>query len=315
MKKQAHKHLFGIFLALTGAILWGIDGITSQFLFQRTPVELSWLIGVKMIISGILLLAVAFAVNGKKIFSVWHSQKGITTLLIYTIFGLAGDQVAFAMAVKVSSAAMATILQSLSVILVVIYAAVVYHEFPNGLRWLAIVIATLGTWLLVTRGSLNHISLDGPTIFWGLTFAVCAALNNALPVKLVASYGSLPIMAWAMLLGGIIFEGIHPVWVDAPHITWDSLLGISFTSIAGTGLAYYIFISSLKYISPTEATVLITFEALTAVVGGFLFMELVLNWAEILGAVMILTATIVLALADRPTTDNGFSKESRSSSE
>ena len=85
-------------------------------------------------------------------------------------------------------------------------------------------------------------------------------------------------------------------WIVAMQwILAISFAGIAFTSIVGTGLAYVIFVTSLKYITATEATVLNTFEPLTAVVLGFLFMGLQLNWAEILGAVLILDTTVILA--------------------
>lgn len=295
MGKRKNKHLFGIFFAILGAVLWGVDGIVSQFLFQRTPINLIWLIGIRMFVSGILLLVIAYFLEGSAIFNVWREKGSIFAMLLYAIVGLSGDQLTYSMAINVSTAAMATILQSLSVVFVVIFSAFIFRQFPNGLRWLAIVMATLGTWLLVTKGSFNHIELNAPTLAWGLAFAVCAALNNVLPVKLVASFGSFPVMGWGMLIGGLIFGCFHPIWVGAPHFTLPTFAGIAFTSIVGTGLAYVIFVTSLKYITATEATVLNTFEPLTAVVLGFLFMGLQLNWAEILGAVLILATTVILA--------------------
>ena len=55
-KTQAQKRLIGGILAVTGAILWGIQGPVSQFLFQDNHLSPEWLMGIKMGISGIVIL-------------------------------------------------------------------------------------------------------------------------------------------------------------------------------------------------------------------------------------------------------------------
>ena len=80
MGKRKNKHLFGIFFAILGAVLWGVDGIVSQFLFQRTPINLIWLIGIRMFVSGILLLVIAYFLEGSAIFNVWR-EKGQCRLI------------------------------------------------------------------------------------------------------------------------------------------------------------------------------------------------------------------------------------------
>lgn len=48
----------GFLLALIAASLWGVSGTFGQFLFQQRGVSVEWMITVRMLISGIILLLI-----------------------------------------------------------------------------------------------------------------------------------------------------------------------------------------------------------------------------------------------------------------
>src|SRR5690554_1748943 len=54
----------GFVLAVVAAILWGVSGTFAQFLFQQREINVEWLITVRLLVSGSILLL--FAKFGEK---------------------------------------------------------------------------------------------------------------------------------------------------------------------------------------------------------------------------------------------------------
>lgn len=47
----------GIWLAIVGAFFWGAAGTVAQFLFNNYNLSPQWLVGIRLLTSGFLLLA------------------------------------------------------------------------------------------------------------------------------------------------------------------------------------------------------------------------------------------------------------------
>ena len=54
MNKSRFK---GIALVIFGATLWGVSGTVAEFLFQKNSFTTEWLVVVRLLLSGILLLS------------------------------------------------------------------------------------------------------------------------------------------------------------------------------------------------------------------------------------------------------------------
>lgn len=62
-------------LAILGPLLWGISGTVAQFLFKDIHVSSHWLVSVRMLISGILLVIYGMLGNRSAEMAVWHHKK------------------------------------------------------------------------------------------------------------------------------------------------------------------------------------------------------------------------------------------------
>lgn len=58
--QQAQKRWIGYLLVIIGASFWGVGGTVSQWLFQHAHLDVGWFVAVRLIISGVLLIAIAF---------------------------------------------------------------------------------------------------------------------------------------------------------------------------------------------------------------------------------------------------------------
>jgi len=141
--------LKGFLFAIIAASLWGISGTFGQFLFQQRNINVEWLITVRMLVSGFLLLIYAASQKQNNIFKIWHNKKDTAQLVLFSITGMLMVQYTYFAAIKHSNAATATVLQYAGPVLIAIYLAFKNKKIPRIVDFIAILFAVLGTFLLV----------------------------------------------------------------------------------------------------------------------------------------------------------------------
>ncbi len=289
----------GILLASSAGIFWGIQGPVSQYLFAAVNLSPEWLMAVKMLLAGLAILLYVRIGQRQPITTIFKRPGDGFHLIAYVIFGLAAVQYAYLLMVQASNAATATVMQSLGTVMIVIITVVFYRKYPRWQETTAVLVALLGTWLLVTKGNLAHLAISPHALLIGLVLALSGAMQTLIPIKLINRYGSLMVIGWGMLLGGLIFSVINPVWQNTPPLTLSVILGVGFIVLFGTILAYLCFTASLKYISPTVAGLLDVFEPLSATLGAVLFLNTSFSGAETIGAILTISTVFILALPFR----------------
>ena len=143
-------------LAILGGVSWGISGVCSQYLFTQYDLSADWLTAIRMLLSGILLLVLAFRKEHTRIFKIWTKGKDTFWLIAFALAGLLLCQYTFLAAIKHSNSATATVLQSLNVVLMAIVMAVWNKKMMSRIQIAAIVLAFSGTYLIATKGSRSH---------------------------------------------------------------------------------------------------------------------------------------------------------------
>ncbi|WP_412989246.1 DMT family transporter [Pediococcus siamensis] len=300
------KSTRGILYASIGAICWGISGPIAQALFDNYNLKLAWLIGSKMLVSGLALLIFGLLHPQQRasLFSIWHDKNALIQLLVFTVFGMAAMQAVYYKAVAVGNAATATILQFLSPVFIVVFTIIRYKKVPRrGDVW-AILAALVGTFLLITGGNPTKLMISPAAFFWGIVTGVAAAAYVLLPEKILDQYGSLSVSTWSMVVGGILSLFIQPIWRDVPQFDLAGWAGYLFIVIFGSIIAYCIYLASLAYISATATGLLDAFEPLSATIVSVVFLKLSFGIVEILGTILILSTVFILAVANRRPLEN-----------
>jgi drug/metabolite transporter (DMT)-like permease len=98
----------------------------------------------------------------------------------------------------------------------------------------------------------------------------------------------------ALLLFPIMFalEGVHP---PANLYGWGLIVVVG---LVPTAVAYVLYLTGLKLIEPTQASVFAIVEPLTAAVVGFLFLQERLSYDSIVGFVLIISSIVLLSLRE-----------------
>ena len=295
---NAHERcLLGIAMAAGGSLMWGLSGPASEYLFDR-GVGVTWLIASKMLIAGVVLGFYCLIKDPHAFVAPWRSGKAIIHMLLFVVFGMVAMQYVYFKAVSVSNAATATVLQYLSPVIILIWVAVSARMLPRRGDIITIIMAMVGTVLVVTKGQITTLAITPSALFWGLATAVAAASYTIVPQWLLANYSGVAISAWSMLIGGLGMNLYQPSWTHMPHMDLPMILCYLFVVIFGTVFAYVLYLVSLVYISPTAAGLLDAFEPLGAVVCGVLFLHLRLSCWEVVGIAIILVTVALMTLLE-----------------
>jgi drug/metabolite transporter (DMT)-like permease len=289
-------HFKGLSMVLLGGVLWGVSGTAAQVLFQRDGFDPGWLVSTRMSASGLLLLlAVAIRSGFKSVFLVWGNNKDLLRLILFGILGLLGVQYSYFASIQYGNAATATLLQYLGPVFITVYLAFRRRSMPNQWESIAVVLALIGTFFLVTNGKWNGFSVSTLAVVWGLISALALSFYTLYPKRLLQSYGSATILGWAMVIGGLGMAFKNPPWRFVGHSSFGAWWLVSFVVLFGTLVPFYLYISSLKHISASEASLLACGEPLSAAIVAMAFLHVNMGVFALFGGLCILATVVILA--------------------
>lgn len=82
----------GIMLVLVAAILWGISGTTAQYLFHQQGFGVKWLVVIRLLSAGTLLLFVSGTMRKQSIWCIWKNKRDRLQLILFGVLGMLGVQ-------------------------------------------------------------------------------------------------------------------------------------------------------------------------------------------------------------------------------
>ncbi|SUG75462.1 Permease of the drug/metabolite transporter (DMT) superfamily [Salmonella enterica subsp. enterica] len=193
----------GMLNVLIAAVLWGSSGVCAQYIMEQSRMSSQFLTMIRLLFAGLILVTFSF-MHGDKIFSILKNRKDALSLLIFSVVGALTVQLTFLLTIEKSNAATATVLQFLSPTIIVAWFALARRTRPGILVLTAILTSLIGTFLLVTHGNPTSLSISSAALFWGIASAFAAAFYTTWPSRLIAQYGTLPVVGWSMSFGGLI---------------------------------------------------------------------------------------------------------------
>ncbi|MFD1472419.1 DMT family transporter [Companilactobacillus mishanensis] len=302
-KKMTKKTLNkGFFLALTASITWGVSGAVQQIVAKDAAIPAMWFVGIRTLIAGIILLAVAlFVVPKKEFFSIFKSWKDTLILLAFSIFGLWANMYTFFYAIKLGNSSTATILQYLSPLFIMLASVLFFHKKVLRIDVISFSLALIGVVLLITRGDFGHLAIPMSAVIWGIGTGITAALYIVIPQQLISKHSGILVTGWGMLFAGIFSTFFRPFWVNPPHVSGKGLMGIAAVILLSNVIAFLLMVLSTKY--TTAATISITdaVQPFTTLILSVLFLAYAVNLVEIIGGIIVVVAVYLLNRYDANT--------------
>jgi drug/metabolite transporter (DMT)-like permease len=289
-------------MVVIGSTLWGLSGTAAQQLFQSFGFTPAWLVTMRMSVSGLLLLLfVSMKIGVRSTFALWRHPGDRFRIILYALFGLVGVQYSYFESIQLGNAATATFLQYLGPAVIMVYLALRLRRLPSTWENIALALALIGTFLLVTNGSVRTVVVPTGAVFWGIVSAIALAFYTLYPAPLIQNWGSATVVGWAMLLGGIGCAFFDPPWhLAGQQWSMQSLFLVAFVIFFGTLLAFYLYLASLQYITPSETSLVASCEPLSAALAAVCWLHVRLGLATVLGGLCILCMVVCLTIKSAP---------------
>lgn len=171
-----------------------------------------------------------------------------------------------------------------------------FREKPRGLVLLAVIGASLGSYLLSTSGNYqarlgDALELLG-AVFWGLHVLILGKYGARFNSRSFAC-GHFIISGLLSLLPGLFLEnGSHllvtPVWA-----------ALVYRALVSIGLGYTLQVWSQRHTPPTDAALILSLEAVFAALAGWLILEQTLLPVQVVGCLLIFVSVLVAQLRVR----------------
>ena len=291
--------IIGIILTLLGATLWGVSGTSVQFVGNFRNMNLEWILTMRLITAGLLTVLYGWIRQGNAIFNVFRNWRDTLGLVIFGVFGMALCQYTYFRSIVIAGAGIATVLQYLAPSMIIIYLLMRYGKRPSTGEIISVILALVGTICLMGNNGFSFESFRSDVLFWGLLSAVGVAVYSVSPVRLLATYGTIPIVGFGMLLSGLVAAALF----QQPHsyATWDvwTVVGCFNVVFLGTIVSFNAYLEGVKRIGAVPGSILSSIEPISAAFFGWALLGNQFNWVGILGMAMIIATVIIIALEKR----------------
>lgn len=289
----------GIVCALLGGMLWGVSGVCGQFLFQHKNVTATWLVPIRLTGAGTFLLLYFFLRDHKRALSVWKGRRNAVDILVYAIAGMMLCQYSYFQTIEWSNAGTATVIQYLGPAMTVIYVCVSERQKPKRKEVLAALLALSGIFLIATHGRPGTLALSQKALGMGLLSAVGLVIYTVKPRRLLKQFPAPLILAWGMLIGGIVLMVLMRPWRHMPQLD-AQLIGVLLVIIVlGTMTSFSLYLHSVKLIGPVQAGLFACVEPVAAAVLSVVCMKETFVAMDLLGFVLIVATVFVLAAPEK----------------
>ena len=288
------RNLALVFVGLAG-IMWASSGVAAQGFFSnssKTPMELT---NIRMCVSGLIMIVITILRGKFKISAaILNRRKKLwIDIIIYGIIGVIAVQFTYFQAISIGGAAATTVILSAMPAMVVIWDSVYKKKFPTRAEVLAVILAMVGVFLLVTGGDPKTILVPLGCVAWSLASGAVFAFSAIFPKHLFKMKIDPAFMtSMGMFLGGLMTFPLIDDWNWLPFVTEGNLFNVAWIIIFGTVIAFISFNVGLKFLTPEAAAITAMTEPVSSVIISYFVFGATFGLIESFGIILVLTAIL-----------------------
>ena len=300
---QNKKIIVGITLTILGGIFWGLSGSCGEFLFQTRGATAQWLVPIRLILSGTILLIITAFREKKRVFTIWKAKKNAFDLIIFGLVGLSVCQFTYFYTIELSNAGTATVIQYTSPIMVTIAVCIMEKKLPTVYEIIGLVMAFFGVAAIATHGKIGSLAVSAKVLIVGIISAASVVMYNLQPRALMAKFGTPLPLSWAMIIGGITLMILFKPW--RYNVEWDlgAFAALGSIIVFGTICAFSFYLTGVGMIGPTKASLFASVEPVSAAAISTLWLGSDFGIWDFAGLVLIVSMLFILSFGGRKELD------------
>lgn len=287
-----------IFVGAAG-IFWASSGVAVQDFFSHSTKTAMELTNVRMCGAGILMLAIL----------IWRGKFRATAarmnrkpklwlyLFIYGLIGIVAVQFSYFQAISIGGAAATTVILSSLPAMVVIWECFWNKKFPSRAEILAVTLAIVGVFLLVTGGDVTKILVPIPCVLWSLGSGASFAFSMIFGKHLFAEKIEPAFMtSVGMFTGGLATFLLVENWNWAAFFGRETIFDVAWIIIVGTVAAFLLFNAGLTKLTPEEAALTDLTEPVSSIIISYFAFGTAFGLIESFGIILVLMAILAPAV-------------------
>ena len=290
----------GIFFTIVSAVAYGLTPLLCPLAYAanattETVVFLRNFFALPILLSIILIKKIDLKI----------SVKQLLQIMLVSVCGMAITNVLLYSGYKYLPVGTVTTLHFLYPVFVSLIGIVFFKEKLGKVKGLVLTVATCGILFFIETGASSDLSstLIGMaiSIASGLTYSFYMVAIERFKLKELNSYK----LTFYITLFTSIAVGIYANLTNTFVVFTMQPIGFVYTigiAIGAAFIAVYTLQLGIKYLGATTASIFCTFEPVTAVIGGMIFLNESLSVNKLIGCILILGAVTFLSILDNQKT-------------
>ena len=289
---KAHAALF------TVALIYGVNYTIAKDVMQGYIGPRGFIL---LRVTGATLLFWLFHAFSKK---EKIAKKDYGLLAASGLFGVALNQIMFFEGLNLSTPINASIIMTVSPVLVLVLSAIVFKDKLTPLKIIGIILAGSGALYLIA-GNQTVSLLDSNTSLGNLLVLVNATSYSIYLIivkPLMQRYNALTVIKWVFLFGWIYTLPFgYQQFMEIPWQTMSNLIlaEAAFVVVFTTFIAYLFNIYAMKTVSSTTVSIYIYLQPIFATLSAFVVGSDILTLPQIFSAVLIFTGVYFVSFKKR----------------
>ena len=285
----------GYAMVVCAAICWGVMATVAKLLFRDRGVDPLILVVIRADLATLTLFAALGLLCPVRL---RIGRRDVWAAAVVGVVGLALNNFFYFQSLHLTSVATALLLQYQAPILVALYTVLIQHQRLRGRVILAMGLALVGCALVVR--------VYDPAVFRPNLMGVAAGLGGAcgFAFYILASRVALrtldpwTLLTYAYLSAGVAWSVVIPPWRILAHGfdlgMWGAFLAVA---TVGTVVPFGLFISGLRFLPPTQASIVSMLEPVVAAGVAYFLLGETLIPLQILGGALVLAGVVVVQTA------------------
>lgn len=296
IKNEKSRFIIGCMFALLGGAAYAVGGSCGQALYLYNGMEAGWLVPVRMLISGFLMLSFC-SLKKQNIFAPFKRRHYLIDLIIFALIGTTLSQLGFYASVQYSNVAFATVFAYASAVFVLIYEAFHYKRLPYKEEVASIILVIFGIFVLCTHCDLSKLAVPPIAFLCSFIGALGWSCYTVQPVRLLNRYPLFMVIGWGQIIAGIVCGLIFRPW-HYDTIIYNSNLFLFMSGVIGIGtiVSFSTFLYGVKLVGGVVSNVLCAIEPVISVFICLYALNIPLTGYDVAGMTIVVMAIVILSV-------------------
>ncbi|MBL6958175.1 MAG: DMT family transporter [Rhodospirillales bacterium] len=294
MPDTSPQTIKGIFFACLSTSLGGMTVALTRLIIHDTgPLSLAF---IRYGLGAVVLLGIFYLVQKRQFPKM--PGRDMIILAVIGIVMFASFPYFMARALEDTTAARGALVFTTLPLISMVLGAIFGIERLSGMKMIAVVVAIAGTTLALSE----RIEDIAPNAFRGdlymLAGTMGAASFNVFARKSLQTYGNMPVLLYTMFIGITVLFGLALVY-EAPlsgSLDFDAMgwFVVFMLGVPGAALMMFTWSRALQLITPTQATITVGLNPLTAILLGAVLLSEPIT-LHVLGGFILVVLAVILA--------------------